>query len=272
MGDVPRHFTSGQIEEIAKILGDTNEGLTGSEIGHLLKSCDIPDTHPELTKWKRLYNAFAKVHNTKGRDNDILRFVARALEPSKYTRNHEQFYERADLLNRVLVFVGLEYQDDGKFHTVKSAASLSDATDRAKKLFETVKSRGLHPDLQQYCRAELTTDNYYHAVLEAAKGVAMKLRTMTGVEGDGASLVDRTLLGATPPLLINPYETESEISEQKGFANLLKGLFGVFRNPTAHELRAEWSMSLQDALDFFGIASYAMRRLDQANIRDHGAG
>jgi hypothetical protein len=48
---------------------------------------------------------------------------------------------------------------------------------------------------------------------------------------------------------------------------LLKGLFGVFRNPTAHEMRAEWTMSLQDALDFFGIASHAMRRLDQAIVR-----
>lgn len=269
MGDVPRYFSPGQIEEIAKILGDTDEGLTGSEIGHLLRSCGIPDTNPELTKWKRLYNAFAEVHNTKGRDNDILLFVARALEPSKYTRNEEQFYQRADLLNRVLMFVGLEYRDDGKFHTVKSATSLSDASERAKKLLELVETRGLHPDLQQYCKAELTADNYYHAVLEAAKGVAMKLRNMTGLDGDGAALVERTLLGSEPPLLINPYETESEIGEQRGFANLLKGLFGVFRNPTAHELRAEWSMSLQDALDFFGIASYAMRRLDQARIRDH---
>jgi uncharacterized protein (TIGR02391 family) len=267
MADVPRYFTAGQVEEIARILADTNDGLKGTEIEHLLEACGIPDPDPRMTKWKRLYNAFVEVHNSKGRDNDILGLIARALDPSKYTRNQDQFYERVDSLNRVLVFVGLEYRDDGKFHKEKSAMSLSDATERARKLLETVEMRGLHPDLREYCRAELTEDNYFHAVLETAKGIATRLRQMTGMDGDGAGLVDRTLLGTAPKVLINSYETESKISEQKGFANLLKGLFGVFRNPTAHEMRAEWTMSLQDALDFFGIASHAMRRLDQAIVR-----
>lgn len=36
--DIKRYFTQGQIDRIAKILGDTSSGLTGSEIQYLLFS------------------------------------------------------------------------------------------------------------------------------------------------------------------------------------------------------------------------------------------
>jgi Protein of unknown function (Hypoth_ymh) len=34
----------------------------------------------------------------------------------------------------------------------------------------------VHPDVLKFCRAELVVDNYFHAVFEAAKSVAEKLR------------------------------------------------------------------------------------------------
>jgi uncharacterized protein (TIGR02391 family) len=44
----------------------------------------------------------------------------------------------------------------------------------------------------RFCRAELLQHNYFHAVLEASKSVADKLRTKTGEDGDGSPLVDAT--------------------------------------------------------------------------------
>ena len=52
-------FTQPTLEVISKILGDTKEGLTGSEIQYLLMQTKIVDIEPALTKWKRLYSAFA---------------------------------------------------------------------------------------------------------------------------------------------------------------------------------------------------------------------
>src|SRR3546814_9553767 len=50
-----------------------------------------------------------------------------------------------------------------------------------------------------------------------------------------------------PPLLaINARTTGSQRSEQSGFANLVRGAFGMFRNPTAHEPRIYWSMTKED--------------------------
>jgi uncharacterized protein (TIGR02391 family) len=86
----------------------------------------------------------------------------------------------------------------------------------------------------RFCREELVSDNYFHAILEAAKSVADKLRDRTGFTDDGVALVDRALTGEAPILAINALETESEKSEQRGFANLIKGAFGMFRNTTAH--------------------------------------
>src|SRR3546814_4701049 len=98
-----------------------------------------------------------------------------------------------------------------------------------------LEGRGVHADVLKFCRAELLADDYFHAVQEAVKSVADKMRTRTGLTDDGAPLVDRALAGDPPLLAINPRSTASERSEQSGFANLVRGTFGMFRNPTAHE-------------------------------------
>ena len=53
-------FDLSVLESLTKVLGNTNEGFTGTEIGKLLFECDIPDPCPNMTKWKRLYEAFSQ--------------------------------------------------------------------------------------------------------------------------------------------------------------------------------------------------------------------
>ena len=106
----------------------------------------------------------------------------------------------------------------------------------------------------------------FPAVLEAVKSVADKPRTMRGLTSDGAALVDATLSGSSPMMAINGLSTKSEQDEQKGFANLLKGAFGMFRNPTAHEARLNWEMKKEDAEDLMSLLSLMHRRLDSARV------
>src|SRR3546814_18882655 len=49
-----------------------------------------------------------------------------------------------------------------------------------------------------------------------------------------------------PVLALGPLTTESEKSEQKGFANLLIGLFGAVRNPLAHAPKTNWPMRSEE--------------------------
>ena len=83
-------------------------------------------------------------------------------------------------------------------------------------------------------------------------------------ESHGAVLVDRVLSGNLPLLAVNALSTASERSEQSGFANLVRGTFGMFRNPTAHEARINWPMTKEDAEDLLSLVSLIHRRLDAA--------
>ena len=47
----------GVVESLCKILGDTSDGLTGSEIAKVLFESNIEDIDPGNTKWKRLNSA-----------------------------------------------------------------------------------------------------------------------------------------------------------------------------------------------------------------------
>jgi uncharacterized protein (TIGR02391 family) len=257
-------LTSGQLEQIAKVLGDTDTGLKNLEIAHLLAQARIKDVDPKITKWRRLYNALARRHNMDRSADRTLAFIRFALDPARYVGNRDSFEARRSGVNAVLVFAGLEFGEDGRFHKVSKAKTLEEAERRASQLRGKLRQRDVHQDVLRYCRAELLKDNYFHAVLEATKSVASKVREKTGLDLDGAPLIDAALGGSSPPLRINALSTESERSEQKGFVNLVKGLFGTFRNPTAHAPRIEWNMSEEDALDLLSLASYVHRRIDGA--------
>jgi uncharacterized protein (TIGR02391 family) len=68
---------------------------------------------------------------------------------------------------------------------------------------------------------------------------------------------------STPVLAFNTLQTPTERSEHTGLMNLIKGLFGTFRNTTAHAPKITWVINKQDALDMLSMASLLHRRLDQ---------
>ncbi len=45
--------------------------------------------------------------------------------------------------------------------------------------------------------------------------------------------------------------------------HLIKGLFGMFRNTTAHAPKIKWTIDEQDALDSLTLASMLHRTLDK---------
>jgi uncharacterized protein (TIGR02391 family) len=245
-------------------MADTDHGLTGTEIGRLLGQAKIKDIDPANTKWKRLFSALAAQQSKDKSADRTFAFIRCALDPARYVGQHTVFEDRRTAINAVLALGGYEYRADGKFGVVAAATTLSEAEARAHRLRARLSQRGVHQDVIASCRAELVQSNSFHAVLEASKGVAEKIRQRTGLTSDGAQLVDDAFSGDNPRLRINAFQSDSEKSEQRGFMNLLKGLFGVFRNPTAHTLRVAWNMSEEDALDLFTLASYVHRRVDHA--------
>jgi uncharacterized protein (TIGR02391 family) len=271
MASRPPRFTVEQLEAIAKELGDTSTGLTGSEIGHILARVDIEDVSPDLTKWKRLFNALVTRQNRDQSGHKTLAFINAALRPERYAGNQSLFQLRRRAVNVPLAFYGLEYTEDGKFHRCSPAATLSEAERRASKLRDALQQRNVEAEVLHFCRAELLEDNYFHAVLEATKSVAATIRLRTGLTSDGAELAQVAFGGSAPLLRINSFSSRTQESEQRGFVNLLVGFFGTFRNPTAHAPRIAWPMSEKDALDLLSLASYIVRRVNSATIHQGAA-
>jgi len=258
-------FQEETLQAICNVLGDTQNGLTGSEIGRLLERIGIEDPTPTRTKRYRLFNALSKRQKRDRSGNKVAEFIHTAMNPVRYAKDRERHEFLRSELNVALAFAGLELGEDGKLRHTERAETLTDAEERAETLEKKLKSRGVHPDVLDFCRAELLEENYFHAVFEATKSVADKIRDKANLTTDGARLVDDAFaLGQSgvPILAINTLESETEKSEQKGFANLLKGLFGTFRNTTAHAPKIKWEIEEQDALDLFTLASLCHRRID----------
>lgn len=266
MASVPI-FDAVHLERLCDVLADTNDGLSGSEIGKLLRNLGIDDPLPGMTKRYRLFEA---LHSRQCRDrcgNNVAAFIQSAMNPARYTGKVEYFEEQRHLLNEILAFAGYRLGEDGRIRTGAVATTLTEAEERAGRLRSELQRRGVHHEVLAFCRAELVQKNYFHAVFEATKSVADKIRSRTGLHGDGAGLVDQAFGSGTagmPFLAFNSLQTSTEQSEQSGLMNLMKGMFGTFRNVTAHAPRVSWEISEQDALDLLTIASFIHRRLDSA--------
>lgn len=257
-------FPDADLEALCSILGDTSRGLTGSEISGLLASCEIPDPQPTMTKRIRLFQALREKQLSDKCANNVVAFIQAAMNPVRYHSASAAYEERRQSVNVVLAFGGYMVRPDGQIAQVPRASTLTEAEARARALEKKMRDRGVHADVLKFCRAELVTDNYFHAVLEATKSVAEKIREKSGSGGDGAALVDFAFGGESPLLAINSLQTDTERSEQTGFVNLLKGMFGTFRNVTGHAPRIKWRIEEADALDLLSLASYAHRRVDGA--------
>ena len=228
--------------------------------------CRIDNPTPDITKWKRLYNALGQKQHVAGNSNDILRFVQLAVHPSRFVPfGNDYFAGVVGKLNLSFAFIGLELGVDGTFRNTTVARTIDDAQKRADTLLQKLEARDVHQDIYKYCRAELLADTYFHFVFETTKGVADRLRYLADLTSDGATLVSETFTSTNPILIINNFTTETDKSEHKGFANLLIGFFGMFRNTTAHALKTQWVMTEQDALEIMTIASLCHRKLDKAH-------
>ncbi len=263
-------FDPSTLEAIAKVVADTERGLTGTQIEHKLRQCQIPDVDPTNTKWKRLANAFVDFQNKHEVGNHVVMFIMEAFSPATFTNEPERFEERRRALNAVLSFAGMELGVDGKVRKTSKATNLDDALARANRLKEELRRRQVHPEIIRFCDAEIIANNYFHAVFEAMKSITSRVRQLSGLTTDGAALVDAAFgFGQSdmPRVAINALRTETEKGEQRGFAGLLKGLYGTVRNPLSHEAKIEWQMTEQDALDILSTISLIQRKLDSAEQR-----
>jgi uncharacterized protein (TIGR02391 family) len=251
-------FPEGQVEVLSKLLGECG---SGSDIDRVLRDRGLADKSTESTKWRRLYFIFLEIEYKDGCSNRVLDFVQAFLTPARFVGRGEEFEGHRQRLNSILAFSGLEYGKDGRYRTREAVQTLDEAEARVRTIQAKFKGRRIHAEVLKYCNAELLQEDYFHAVFEASKGLAQRIRDMSGAHSDGAALVDQVFSVEQPLLAFNSLRTDTEKSEHKGFAALLKGCFGAVRNPLAHQPKLLWQGE-DDAADYLSLISLLHRKLD----------
>ncbi len=265
MGDVPV-LSDAQLKQVSRLLADY---ATGSDITRVLNSLGLEDVSGESTKWKRLYGTFSHYQRQDRAASKLIDYISTSLDPAGFVGRRDEFEAVRQQLNTILAFASLQYGEDGKFRRAQAAQTISEAHQRAKTLDAKFRGRRIHSEVVRYCKPELLQENYFHAVFEASKGLAQRIRELSGADGDGAALVDKVFSVERPLLATNTLQTETERSEHKGFASLLKGCFAAVRNPMAHEPKLLWKGE-DDAADYLSLISLLHRRLDDCTRTSFG--
>jgi uncharacterized protein (TIGR02391 family) len=259
-------LSNAQIVQICKTIGDTGSGLTGSEIGGLLAELNLPDPGGTMTKWKRLGCALIQRVSATRSTNIVYSFISHCFEPTRGLEQPERYRWIMAEVNRTLMLVGVEIRDDGKFHLIKAATNLSEVERRTKELRNKLIGYGAHAEVLKCCRQELLTEDYYHAVHEAAKSLCDRVKSMTGLDLDGTKLFEKAFSSKNPYIALTSLQTESGRNQQNGLKELLNGVMHLVRNPTAHELRIHWDVNEKDAVDVLNLISYLHKLLDNCVV------
>lgn len=184
------------------------------------------------------------------------------MKPSRYVGRNTTYEDIRSELNKRLSFIGLYLNEAGKFNSVTKTGTISEAEQRINRFKSKLELRNIHPVIYKYCNTELISENYFHAVFEAVKSIAEEIRGKSNLTLDGAELIDIAFSINAPLIKINPLMTETQMSEHKGFANLIKGVFGMFRNTTAHSPKIVWQITEDEALDIMTTISLIHKKIE----------
>jgi uncharacterized protein (TIGR02391 family) len=256
----------GALEELCRELAET---ANGTQISRLMAQANLKDVSNESTKWKRLCYSIS-AHQASHRNGRAYVAILHAfMEPGRWVSRPDEFETHRRSLNVSLALAGVQLGADGRVTQASTRArTLDEAQERADSLGTELRRRGVHADVLAFCHAELLQENYFHAVLEACKSVAEKIRARTGLVGDGNDLFDPafSLKANMPPLAFNRLRDSWEQSEHTGLATLIRGVYGTYRNPAAHAPAVSWATELPEALDMLTLVSMLHRRLDAAEV------
>jgi uncharacterized protein (TIGR02391 family) len=267
----PKPFSPQIVEQVAKVLCDTEGGLTNGQIDRAFSALGLREVNKatgryQKTKWRRVHETLLG-HQQASKSNEVVvRFIEFCLHPGQFVDSPATFSRIQGELNERLSFEGIHLNDQGKVVPGKRANTLSEAAQIADSLVAELRHRNVHPKVLAFSDRELLQKDLFHGVHEATKSIFERLRQATTETTDGAELIDALfgLGNGFPVIAINNCDTDSEKSEHKGFANLIRGAAGIWRNTTAHDPRAVSDVTRLEILDALATLSYIHRRLDTA--------
>lgn len=252
------------IELISKILC---EEITGSQITTMLTTLRLPIGDTTQTKWRRLSEILINACYQRKSLRPIFDSVEYVCLPSKYIDNPNDWSNLLRNINKVLIFKGFEINDAGKVVIIQKVTSFKDAQLRLKSLKERMKDLDIHPLVLKYCSEELLKENYFHAILEASKGIFFRIREMSGSTLDSGKLIEECFNKKDPTIIINgnKIQSDGELSAYQGLKHLLLSIAQLYRNTNAHSLKLYNPNDINDAVTALTLMSLAHNLLDNCS-------
>lgn len=258
-------FNESRLEQISRILG---KYVTGTQITNLFDSLKIKEVPLYSTKWKRIYYSLLEIQRAEQSGDKVAELITAIISPSRFIGQSDDYNNMRRELNAIILFDGLEIDNEGRIHETLPAKTISEAEMRAQTLNDKLSLRKIHEEVLKFCKPELLQDNYFHAVFEATKSLTQRIRELSGLQSDGIELIDKAFSLKEPRIFFNSLQTKTEESEHSGFAFLLKGCILAIRNPCAHQPKILWVWdSEDDAVDYLTLISLLHRKLDKATTK-----
>lgn len=254
------------VEHISRILA---EELTGSKIDTMFELLNLPNFDQlerdyTTTKWRRINESVLDKCKRTNSTAPLFSVIQYVLNPPLYMDKPNDWKKILRDINSQLMFYGFEVNDSGKVIVIEVVETFNDAQKRLQSFNERLSEYDIHPEVIKYCQSELFSENYFHAILEASKGLLQRLRELSGLELDGTTLVNEVFILRNPTIIIgnSKNETMSEKSEFNGLKSLINTIVYLYRNPKAHEPKLYNPSSENDAVTAFTLMSMAHSILD----------
>lgn len=270
MSQIIQKLDQQQLKSLCGIVAHTSEGLTKSELTTLLgqcRICSVDDGSSRnqlgytigLNKRDWLYNCLVAEINKSQSFSKVFSFLQAVLNPAAYTSadSRQKYRYLFEETNKVLLFAGLSIDQSGRLVAVSQAETLSEVDQRVNHLKKALYDRAIHSEVQKYCVEDYLRADYYDAVFEASKGLAERVRQISGLTTDGGTLFQTVFSKNDPYIFFNAMKTDSERSEFTGLKELLEAIFHLVRNPAAHTPKVNWKTDETKVLDILTLISFA---------------
>lgn len=112
------------------------------------------------------------------------------MNPIRYaaTSDRSKYVLLKEELNKVLLLIGFYVDERGKLFPTQKASTLEEVDERVNHLNAELQRRCIHYEVKKYCKKELLQKDFFDAVFEASKGIAQRVREISGMQGDGGQL------------------------------------------------------------------------------------
>jgi len=255
--DDDRPITGMTLEEIARAIGDT---YTAPQLPRYLRESGIPEEFIPAevvgSKWEYVLGIFEALHDGGSAARRALReFIGGWLEGRYHTPPRPEVRKRIAAL---LAAQGWHVHDGRLVIGERTAEVVGTLTP----LGQDARIGALHADVREVADRYRESGHPEVAIFEAFKAVNNRVKAITGLDLDGASLMGEAFKDSDPQIALADLSTETGRNIQAGFRFLFMGAVRGIRNPDAHELFK--ALDAEEALETLAFASMLMRRLDDA--------